>query len=98
MLFRSEVLRITSDNTAKDNEEDQMKAFKLMVDKLKMVRDADLLTEDEFLMEKSKLFWSQEEEMIFFKLKVDKLKIMRDADLLTEDEFMELKKKLLKML
>ncbi len=93
-----EVLRITSDNTAKDNEEDQMKAFKLMVDKLKMVRDADLLTEDEFLMEKSKLFWSQEEEMIFFKLKVDKLKIMRDADLLTEDEFMELKKKLLKML
>lgn len=74
-----------------------MKAFKLMVDKLKMVRDADLLTEDEFLMEKSKLFWSQE-EMIFFKLKIDKLKIMRDADLLTEDEFMELKKKLLKML
>lgn len=32
-----------------------MKAFKLMVDKLKMVRDADLLTEDEFMELKEKL-------------------------------------------
>jgi len=75
-----------------------MKAFKLMVDKLKMVRDADLLTETEFMAEKAKLFRSQEDQMKIFKLNVDKLKIMRDADLLTEDEFMELKEKLLKML
>ncbi len=75
-----------------------MKAFKLMVDKLKMVRDADLLTETEFMAEKAKLFRSQEDQMKIIKLKVDKLKIMRDADLLTEDEFMELKEKLLKML
>ena len=50
-----EVLRIASDNSQKDIVDNQMEAFKIKVEKLKMMRDADLLTEDEFRIEKEKI-------------------------------------------
>lgn len=50
-----EVLRVASDNSQKDIVDNQMEAFKIKVEKLKMMRDADLLTEDEFRIEKEKI-------------------------------------------
>ena len=50
-----EVLRVASDNVQKELVDNQMEAFKIKVEKLKMMRDADLLTEEEFKAEKAKL-------------------------------------------
>ncbi len=50
-----EVLRVASDNTQGGNVNNQMEVFKIKVEKLKMMRDADLLTEEEFKAEKAKL-------------------------------------------
>lgn len=50
-----EVLRVASDNIQGGSVDNQMDVFKLKVEKLKMMRDADLLTEEEFKAEKAKL-------------------------------------------
>ncbi len=50
-----EMLRVASERAQKEVVDNQMGAFKLKVEKLKMMRDADLLTEEEFKEEKAKL-------------------------------------------
>lgn len=50
-----EVLRVASDNTQGGLVDNQMETFKTKIEKLKMMRDADLLTEEEFKEEKAKL-------------------------------------------
>ena len=50
-----EILRVASDNAQGGITDNQMEAFKIKVEKLKMMRDADLLTEEEFKEEKAKL-------------------------------------------
>ena len=49
------MLRVTTDNPQNEIVNNQMEAFKVKVEKLKMMREADLLTEEEFKEEKTKL-------------------------------------------
>ena len=50
-----EVLRVITDNPQNEIVNNQMETFKIKVEKLKIMRDADLLTEEEFKAEKAQL-------------------------------------------
>lgn len=50
-----EVLRIGTEQPQKGTVENEMEIFKMKLDKLKMMKDADILTEEEFKEEKAKL-------------------------------------------
>lgn len=50
-----EILRIGVEQPKTDTIDSQMEIFRMKVDKLKMMRDADILTEEEFKEEKAKL-------------------------------------------
>ncbi|MCH5265828.1 MAG: SHOCT domain-containing protein [Lachnospiraceae bacterium] len=50
-----EVLQAAADNTQKEIADSQMEEFKIKVEKLKMMLDTGLLTEEEFKMERAKL-------------------------------------------